>query len=144
MKPIPTLYLLAGQNGFRLLHGAASGLAELSQAESADFPDVEHDFGSERGRNHAAGIPFGNEGGKTEAEIERPRLAHHAAQALAVEWAKGGYERIVISAGPKMLGALREALPKHLQGAVAAELHKDLLKVAAHDLPEHFKGALPL
>ncbi len=144
MKPIPTLYLLAGEDGFRLLHGSASGMAELSQAEAADFPDVEHDFGSERGRNHAAGIQFGNDGGKTDAEIERPRLAHHAVQALAVEWAKGGYARMVISAGPKMLGALREALPKQLQDSVAAELHKDLMKVAAHDLPEHFKGALPL
>jgi len=144
MKTIPTLYLLAGEAGFRLLHSSASGLAELSTKTASDFPDVAHDFASERGRNHAMGVQFGNEGGKSDIEIERPRLAAHAADALAAEWAKGGYDRIVISAGPKMLGALRPALPKPVAAVIVAELHKDLMKVAAHDLPAHFKDALPL
>lgn len=144
MTPNPTLYLLASEDGFRLLHGSGPGLADLSQAKASDFPDVAHSFGDERGRNHAAGIQFGNDGDRTDAEIERPRLAAHAVKALAVEWAKGDHKRIVISAGPKMLGALRAALPKQLAGSVAAELHKDLMKVAAHDLPEHFKKDVPL
>lgn len=143
MKMIPTLYLLAGEVGFRLLHDSANGLAELSQAKADDFPDVAHDFSSERGRNHVVGAQFSNSGGKSDAEIERPRLAHHAALALAAVWDKGGYERIVISAGPKMLGALRGAMPKQVAENVAVELHKDLMKVAAHDLPAHFKD-LPL
>ena len=143
MTPNPTLYLLASEDGFRLLHGAGPGLADLSQAKASDFPDVAHSFTGERGRNHASGIQFGNDGGKTDVEIERPRLAAHAVKALAVEWAKGNHQRIVISAGPKMLGALRAAMPAHLVASVAAELHKDLMKVAAHDLPEHFKTSLP-
>ena len=144
MKTIPTLYLLAGEAGFRLLHSTASGLAELSTKTASDYPDVSHSFASERGRNHASGVQFGNDGGKTDIEIERPRLATHAADALAAEWAKGGYDRIVISAGPKMLGALRDALPKQVADVIVAELHKDLMKIAAHDLPSHFKDESPL
>lgn len=143
MKTIPTLYLLAGEDGFRLLHDAGKGLAELSQAKADDFPDVAHDFSSERGRSHTAGVQFTGDGGKSDAEIERPRLAQHAVAALAAEWDKGAHDRMVISAGPKMLGALRDAMPKQVQEKIAAELHKDLMKVAAHDLPSHFKD-LPL
>jgi len=139
MKTIPTLYMLAGEDGFRLLHDAGKGLAELLQAKADDFPDVAHDPGGERGRGHAAGVQFGGEG-KSEAEIERPRLAKHAVAALAVEWGKGGYDGMVISAGPKMLGALRDAMPKSLQEKIAAELHKDLMKVSVHDLPSHLKA----
>lgn len=138
MKMIPTLYLLAGEDGFRLLHSSAAGLSELSRAAADDFPDVAHDFATERGRNHAAGVQFSGDGGKSDAEIERPRLAHHATLALAAAWARGGHDCIVISAGPKMLGALREALPKQLADKVARELNKDLMKVAVHDLPGHF------
>lgn len=144
MKTIPTLYLLAGEAGFRLLHSSASGMTESSTRTASDYPDVSHGFASERGRNHASGVQFGNDGGKTDDEIERPRLANHAVESLAAEWAKGGYDRIVISAGPKMLGALRDAMPKQLADVIVAELHKDLMKVAAHDLPAHFKDEVPL
>lgn len=143
MKTIPTLYLLAGEDGFRLLHDSGKGFAELSQAKADDFPDVAHEFSSELGQGHTAGVQFSGDGGKSDAEIERPRLAKHAVAALAAEWAKGGHDRMVISAGPKMLGALRDAMPKQVQEKIAAELHKDLMKVAAHDLPSHFKD-LPL
>lgn len=142
MKTIPTLYLLAGEDGFRLLHDSGKGLAELSQAKADDFPDVAHEFSSERGRSHTSGVQFTGDG-KSDAGIERPRLASHAVAALAAEWAKGAHDRMVISAGPKMLGALRDAMPKPLQEKIAAELHKDLMKVAAHDLPSHFND-LPL
>lgn len=143
MKPIQTLYLLAGEDGFRLLHSSAKGLTELSDAKAADFPDVAHEFSSERRRSHTADVQFSGDGSKSDTEIERPRLARHAVQALAAAWEKGGHDRMVISAGPKMLGAVREALPKHLADHVGAELHKDLMKVAVHDLPAHFKD-LPL
>ena len=79
--------------------------------------------------------------GQSEADIRRPRLAGHAAAALAAEWGKGGYDRIVISAGPKLLGALRKAMPEALQPHIGAELHKDLVKLSVRDLPDHLKDA---
>jgi protein required for attachment to host cells len=58
--------------------------------------------------------------------------------ALAAEWATAKHDRIVIAAGPKLLGDLRAHLPKTLHTHVAAELHKDLAKTPLHDLPPHF------
>lgn len=63
---------------------------------------------------------------------------HHIVDALAAEWASAKHDRIVIAAGPKLLGEVRAHLPKALQAHVAAELHKDLAKIPLHDLPSHF------
>jgi protein required for attachment to host cells len=58
-------------------------------------------------------------------------------RALEAEWSKGAADRIVLAAGPKMLGALRDAMPGALAGHIAEELHKDLSDVPAHALAEH-------
>jgi protein required for attachment to host cells len=46
----------------------------------------------------------------------------------------------MIAAAPRLLGELREDLPKALRAAVAVELAKDLVKIPTHDLPAHFDG----
>ncbi len=124
MKPIVTLYLLVNDEDYRLIHSHAAGLAEITHSK-AELP--------------AAG-PAHFSGHLTKAEIDRMHLAKHVVKVLAAEWGKGHYDRIVISAGPKMLGELRHDLPKALQGHIAAELHKDLIKVPLHDLAAHFEG----
>jgi protein required for attachment to host cells len=63
---------------------------------------------------------------------------HEMVDSLAAEWATAKHDRIVIAAGPKLLGDLRAHLPKTLHAHVAAELHKDLVKIPLHDLPPHF------
>ena len=73
---------------------------------------------------------------KTGADAHR--YIHDMADALAAEWASAKHDRIVIAAGPKLLGEVRAHLPKALQSHVAAELHKDLAKTPLHDLPPHF------
>ena len=122
MKPIITLYMLLNDEDYRLIHTHGDGLAEIthSQAEL-----------TEAGVDHVSGH-------SPREAIERQDLAKHAAHILADEWAKGSYDRIVISAGPKMLGAFRDALPKALHAQISVELHKDLAKVPLHDLLTHF------
>ncbi|MEI6098497.1 MAG: host attachment protein [Alphaproteobacteria bacterium] len=122
MKPIVTLYLLLNDEDYRLVHTHEEGLSEIShtKAELA-----------------AAGVAHGT-GHSPQNGVERSHLAKHAAKVLAAEWAKGRYDRIVIAAGPKMLGEFRHDLPKALAAHVASELHKDLIKVPLHDLPSHF------
>lgn len=140
MKAPLTLFLLAADRDFRLLHGTVSELTELVHRKADDFADVHNPFGSEAGRSHSGRVSFANQDrGGPETE-ERRRLARHAIAALEAEWARGRAERIVLAAGPKMLGELRDALPKALAAHVVAELHKDLVKVPAHDLPPHFDG----
>jgi protein required for attachment to host cells len=139
MKTLQTLYLMASEHDFRLLHTHENGLAALGGKSAEDFPDVNYRFPSERTRSHtgANGASFDVNGPAKKVEQERNRFAEHAAAALEAEWAKGGYDRIVLVAGPKLLGDLRQAIPKQLSMHVAAELHKDLMKTPMHDLPAH-------
>ena len=127
MKPLVTLYLLADDVDYRLLRTADQGLSEIPHT-SAELTDA----GVTQVLGHTA-----------KEVIERGDLAKHAARVLAREWSKGDYDRIVISAGPKMLGALRDAMPKALHGHIATELHKDLMNVAAHDLNGHLVPGIP-
>ena len=143
MKSVSTLYCIADEAGFRLLRGAGSEMRELSAVTAASLGDVDHQFSGSGRNRHGGGTSFGHET-KSEAEIERPRLARHVVRALQAEWDKGQADRIVLAAGPKMLGALRDVLPKALAGHIVAELSKDLSDVPAHALAEHLRGQIPL
>lgn len=137
MKTPQTLYLLASEHSFRLVRTHEAGLASLGGKSSEDFPDVDYRFGTEK---QSRGIGVHTERATTTMKAQEPqrnRLAHHAMAALEVQWAKGGFDRIVLVAGPKMLGDLRDNLPKSLSGHVTGELHKDLVKTSLHDLPAH-------
>jgi protein required for attachment to host cells len=140
MTPVVTLYCLADEAGFRILRGRGDKIEETLKASAEAFEDVEHSF-SHGGRNRAGTGPtsFGHDT-KSAAEIERPRLAKHVVRALEAEWAKGGADRIIVAAGPKMLGALRDAMPGALAGHIAAEVPKDLSDIPAHALYDHFQS----
>lgn len=140
MTPVVTLYCIADEAGFRLMRGKGSEIEELLTASAEGYDDVNYEF-PKGGRNRAGAghTSFGHDT-KSTAEIERPRLAKHVVRALETEWAKGGADRIVVAAGPKMLGALRDAIPGALAGHIAAELSKDLSDVPAHALYSHFEG----
>ncbi|WP_160147814.1 host attachment protein [Tabrizicola flagellatus] len=135
MKPVATLFCLADEAGFRLLLGRGREIEEIQSASADAFEDVDYEF-AKGGRNRSGGVSFGHDT-RSEAEIERPRLARHVVRALQDEWAKGKADRIVLAAGPKMLGALRDALPAALAPHVAAELAKDLSDIPARDLAGH-------
>lgn len=139
MKPLTTLYCIADEAGFRLLRGQGSEIVELLGAKSGDFDDVEYEFDKTGGNRAGSGdVTFGH-ARTTKAEIERPRLARHVIRALEAEWAKAACDRIVLTAGPKMLGALRDALPNALAAHVT-DLAKDLSDVPDHELYQHLKG----
>ena len=140
MKKMRSLYLVASEGGFRLLRTHAPDLAEIDQKSATDFVDVAYNYPSEPSHNHggpgAPGFDTGTPADKSEQE--RIRFARHIVTALEAEWATGNHDQIVIAAGPKMLGQLRDALPKALHAHVAAELHKDLINIPLHDLAAHF------
>lgn len=141
MKPVAILYLLASSEEFRLLKGQGAVLEEVAHRKADSFADGDYEFAHPKSKNRAGKVSFDVGSPQSEVEVERPRVAHHACEALATEWARGGYDRIVISAGPKLLGDLRKALPHALEPHVKAELHKDLVKLSVHELPDHLQGA---
>ncbi len=138
MKAADTLYCIADDRSFRLLRGNGPRMEPIHAAGADDFADVSHAL-TDPGRNRSGGISFGHETGSA-SEIERPRLAKHIVAALEAEWRKGGAGRIVLVAGPKMLGVLRQAMPKALAAEIAREIDKDLSDIPDHDLAEHLEG----
>jgi protein required for attachment to host cells len=136
MKTPQTLYLLASDHSFRLVHTHGTGVAALGEKSAEDFPDVDFRFPREQLERSVAVHTEAN--ARSEAvQSQRNRLARHAIAALEAQWARGGFDRIVLVAGPKMLGDLRHYQPKSLAGHVTAELHKDLMKIPLHELPAH-------
>lgn len=138
MTPVITLYCIADEAGFRLLRGKGPEIEDLLTASAETFEDVDHAF-SHKGGNRSGRGGFNSFSHETTsaAEIERPRLAKHVLRALEAEWAKGTFDQIVLAAGPKMLGALRDAMPKDLAKAITQEFDKDLSDIPDHALASH-------
>ena len=63
--------------------------------------------------------------------LRTSRLNHH-------------YDQLVLVAGPKLLGGLRQALDRDTAALVSASLPRDLQEVSEHDLPAHLKDVLEL
>lgn len=145
MHPVRTLVLVASEKTARLLvnAGVGKGLQPLREVAAADFPDVGVPASDRPGRSTAAAGAVARHGfdpHETERDRRRGRFAAHLAEALADEWARGGYDRIVIAAAPRLLGELRADLPEALRPHVVAELDKDLAKVPLAELAPHFHG----
>jgi Bacterial archaeo-eukaryotic release factor family 12 len=133
MSTPQTLYLLASEHKFRLVGTGEAGLVALGGKSSEDFPDVDYRFPPER-LSRGVGVKTGVAAPVKVAEPQRNRLAHHAMAAVEVQWAKGGYDRIVLVSRETMLDDLRHAVPRSIATFVAAELDKDLVRASLHDL----------
>lgn len=115
--------------------------------------DIEHEQGRLRPREIESDRP-----GRSHDSVGEHRHGVSTEQSptehLAVEFAKSlaamlkaaheakRFEGLVLVAGPKFLGHLREALDKRTAAAVKATLDKDLGEVSAQDLPSHLQAVL--
>ncbi len=73
--------------------------------------------------------------------VAERRFAESVVQELNDRFAKNEFDRLVLVAGPTMLGDLRAALPVELQRVVHGELCKDLTHLANDQLKEHLLAA---
>ena len=144
MKPIVTLIVLAAEKELRLLRhaGTGKGLDEVVHRHAGGYPDTDVEYTGGPGRSHAAGAQFGHGDSHAEQDEERLRFAAHIVEEMSREWAGGTYDRILLAAGPRLLGVLRDRLPAALRPQVMAELDKDLVKVPIIDLPGHLDDVL--
>jgi protein required for attachment to host cells len=53
------------------------------------------------------------------------------------------FDRLVLVAAPKVLGDLRDLLPKTVHGKIVTEIDKDLTKIPTRDLGRHLDQHLP-
>lgn len=144
MKPKRTFVILANEQEARFLQseGPGKGLTELVALENGEGVR----YAERPGRSQAAPGTgrHGFDRPTSEREQDRERFAAEVAKAAEARWAKGNYDRALMAAPPKMLGALRAEIGKELSDAMVADLPKDLLKIRVEDLPAHFEDVIIL
>lgn len=143
MAAVRTLVLVASEGEAKILEntGKGEGLKEICAMRADDFPDVDQGFTEAPGHQTAAPGMGGHAFTPRESEREarRTTFAGIILEGLEQVWNKGGHDRMIVAASPRLLGELRERMPKAMAEKVAADLPKDLLKIKLIDLPGHFK-----
>ena len=76
-------------------------------------------------------------------DFEEVKFAHEMAKLLNKARLHRAFDQLVLVAPPRSLGELRKALDRDTLAVVAAELDKDLTKLATHELPSHLGPVLP-
>lgn len=90
--------------------------------------DLETDRAGSRANPGAPGR-HGVDGERSSNKQEQIRFAHHIAEEIDHARLNHDFDRLVIIAGPKMLGMIREALPNANRAFIAAEVSKDLIQM---------------
>lgn len=142
MKPLVTWVLIANSGMAHVVanHGPGKGFETLAlnwvaaaPVEYADKPGVEK-IGQMHGNvNLTAGDP------KAAAETAFAALL---ATKLKEYAQKGRFDRLIITAGPRMLGKLRAAISPNVAEKISAELDKDLTHIAIEDLAGHLQHVI--
>lgn len=78
----------------------------------------------------------------TPAELEAEKFAKDISQYLLDAHRDGRFEKLVISASPQFLGALRSFLDPHIKPLIKMELNKDYTHFNAHQLREQLRAQL--
>lgn len=146
MKPIRTLILLASEKKMRLCEntGVGKGIAEVAEYTVDDLGAISARYADAPGSQRAApGMAHhGFERPTSERRQQREDFADHVMDETARIFAAEGYDRLVVAAAPKMLGALRDDMPEALKSVLRADLDKDLIKLPLADLPAHLDDVL--
>ncbi|MHC0054873.1 host attachment protein [Actibacterium sp. D379-3] len=144
MKRKRTFVLIANEQQALFLEndGIGRGLAEVGSLRGG----AKSQFSDLPGRSQATpgGTRHGFDRTTPEREHDRESFAAEVIEKAHAIWATGGYDRMVMSAPPKMLGALRDALPDPMRKALVGDMDKDLLNLALPDLPSHFEDMIAL
>ena len=83
--------------------------------------------GSRTGGSAGEGQHHGVTGEKSTAQHELTMFAKQVAKRIDADRAQNQFDRLVIVAGPKMLGLLRQSLPTPTQSLIAGEIAKDII-----------------
>ncbi|RAP40390.1 hypothetical protein BYZ73_15725 [Rhodovulum viride] len=142
MKPFKTLVLVANEREARLLVnlGPGKGLREVSHFQKTR--EIEYADGRGRDQGGPAAGRHALEPTTSPRTQNRESFATDVLSVTAEVWARGDYDRFVMTAPPQMLGELRNRIEGPLERALAVDLNKDIVGVAAADLPRHFEDVI--
>lgn len=108
-------------------------LHDTIAGDGSGQPDQTADFGPKASMHKGALHGHGQADG-TGKETRERRFAHTLAHVLEKGFVARTFGKLVLVAPPRLLGELRENLSRGLQGAVAAELHKDYTHSSIEEL----------
>ncbi|HHO54331.1 MAG TPA: host attachment protein [Deltaproteobacteria bacterium] len=135
----------------------ASRARVFSAGETLERFVLEHEIDHPQGRAHthelvsdsqgrsrgSGGPPSAQPPHTAPHEVELQRFARSLAAKLRRGRLEGRYERLILAAPPRFLGALRGALDPPTLGRVVESLAHDWTKLASHELPAIIRRALP-
>jgi protein required for attachment to host cells len=127
--------------------GPGKGLSEALDHEFAMPHPPTRALGSDRpGRSHPSvgGSRHGIEPRADWHEQEKEIFVKEVAKVLDGAAIRNAFDRLVLVAPPKALGALRGALSDQTRDRVSAELAKDLTHVSVHELPDRLTTVMRL
>jgi protein required for attachment to host cells len=88
-------------------------------------------FSSSTGQRHAI------DGERSARRRDQEDFARRVADEIERSRHARTFDRVVLAAGPRMLGLIRAALSEPARACLAAEIAKDLVRFEGHDLLEH-------
>lgn len=142
MRPIRTLVAIADERRLRLFEnrGVGKGLVALTEIAFADREGEVPEYADDPGRMTAApGMGRHAMDPRTPPDEQaRQRWARDVAGEIEKVLEADGQQRLIIAAGPKFLGRLRDALGPVAREKLYAELDKDLVEVEERRLVDHF------
>lgn len=143
MKPVRTWILVANARTARIVEQRGSGhelFAEPGMVFTAEPPN-EHADRAGTGNSIAGPAHPAVDMADPQEQADKA-FAHTLATALSEGLQHRKFDRLVIVAGPHMLGLLRKSMPPEVAEKTMAELDKDLTAVPLDDLKGHLDKVL--
>lgn len=145
MKPIKTMIVIANSGTARFLINTGRGKGLLPIGGKTLYAEPPTMYADRAGMVHSRVGP-----GVSAVEQTNPKsfaeaeFANKVSEFLESAFEKGEFKRLVVAAGPHMLGQIRDALSDKVSKVVWAEVDKDLTHLPVEDLPEHLDHVLPV
>jgi protein required for attachment to host cells len=122
------------------LHNERSGKRDIELESDRPGRRAGGSNGVGHGMGGAEGAHHGITGEKSTVQHELTLFAKEVARKIETDRARNEFDRLVIVAGPKMLGLLRQSLSNPTQSMLAGEISKDILRQG----PEVILKAVPV
>ncbi len=143
MKPIVTWALIADTRSAKVIENRGPGKGLQPVTANVWEAAAARPYSSEAGIGHSIAGP-----GRTAVDQGDPQenanvqFARNIVRALGLAHEDKSFDRLILVAGPHMLGLLRKAMSDSLNEVVVAELAKDLTDVPLKDLERHLGEAI--
>jgi len=143
MKPNITWVLVANASTAQIVanHGPGKGFVAVSDRTWTAEPGLPH--ADRQGVSHSSrGASLHRMAPPHSTETAEADFAKMITATLSKDCRDAAFDQLVVTAGPRMLGALRQAITGQLRDKVMAERAKDLTHIAIEDLPAHLADVI--